>query len=104
MEADISGEPVVVPQKKKVEPKPSIKPVGERAKEGVALLRKMLDLGIVETEPGYVAIKERVDAWIRREEAWSGKADFVRYGRRAYVNLPLRPGCEATAVLKVWKY
>ena len=90
--------------KKEKVPKAQVKPVGERAKEGVALLRKMLDLGIAETEPGYVAVKERVDAWIRRDEAWSGKADFVRYGRRAYVNLPTKPGCEATAVLKVWKF
>ncbi len=86
------------------EPKSTVKPVGERLKEGVTLLRKILDLGIAETEPGYVAMKERVDAWIKRDEAWSGKADFVRYGRRAYVNLPLKAGCEATAVLKVWKY
>lgn len=84
--------------------KPSVKPVGERLKEGVTLLRKILDLGIVETEPGYTALKERIDAWVRRDEAWSGKADFVRYGRRAYVNLPIKAGCEATAVLKVWKY
>lgn len=97
---DLSGEPV----KKGREPKPTLKPVGERLKEGVALLRKMLDLGIVETEPGYTAVKERIDAWVRRDEAWSGKADFVRYGRRAYVNLPLKAGCEATAVLKVWKF
>jgi hypothetical protein len=81
-----------------------VKPLAERLKEGVTLLRKILDLGIAETEPGYVAMKERVDAWIKRDEAWSGKADFVRYGRRAYVNLPLKAGCEATAVLKVWKY
>ena len=102
MESDISN----VSQKKV--PKPlataQVKPVGERAKEGVALLRKMLDLGIAETEPGYVTVKEHVDAWIRRDEAWSGKADFVRYGRRAYVTLPMKPGCEATAVLKVWKF
>lgn len=102
MEMDISGE--VVPQKKKAEAKPSVKPVAERLKEGVTLLRKMRDLGIAETEPGYVAMKERVDAWIKHDEAWSGKADFVRYGRRAYVNLPMKVGCEATAVLKVWKY
>jgi hypothetical protein len=102
MEMDISGE--AVPQKKKVGVDTKVKPVGERLKEGVTLLRKMRDLGIVETEPGYVVMKERVDAWIKREEAWSGKADFVRYGRRAYVNLPLKAGCEATAVLKVWKF
>jgi hypothetical protein len=82
----------------------SVKPVGERAREGITLLRKILDLGIAETEPGYVALKERVDAWIRRDMAWSGKADFVRYGRRAYVNLPMKADCEATAVLKVWKF
>ena len=70
----------------------------------MTLLRKIRDLGIAETEPGYVVMKEHVDAWIKRDEAWSGKADFVRYGRRAYVTLPMKPGCEATAVLKVWKF
>jgi hypothetical protein len=102
MEMDLSGEAVL--QKKKVEAKSSVKPVAERLKEGVTLLRKILDLGIADTEPGYVAMKERVDAWIKRDEAWSGKADFVRYGRRAYVTLPMKVGCEATAVLKVWKF
>lgn len=102
MEMDLSGEAVL--QKKKAGADAKVKPVGERLKEGVTLLRKILDLGIAETEPGYVVMKEHVDAWIKRDEAWSGKADFVRYGRRAYVTLPMKPGCEATAVLKVWKF
>jgi hypothetical protein len=104
---DLSGSVLEQPLGKKnvkVMGSAQVKPVAERLKEGVTLLRKILDLGIADTEPGYVAMKERVDAWIKRDEAWSGKADFVRYGRRAYVNLPLKAGCEATAVLKVWKY
>ena len=85
-------------------PKPTAKPVAERLKEGVSILGKLKGLGIVETEPGYRIMKERIDAWIKNDEAWSGSADFVRYGRRAYVNLPIKPDCEATAVLKVWKF
>lgn len=85
-------------------PKPTVKPVAERLREGVALLAKLKSLGIVDTEPGYRIMKERIDAWVKNDEAWSGKADFVRYGRRAYVNLPIKPDCEATAVLKVWKF
>jgi hypothetical protein len=85
-------------------PKPIVKPVAERLKEGVSILGKLKGLGIVETEPGYRIMKERIDAWVKNDEAWAGKADFVRYGRRAYVNLPIKPDCEATAVLKVWKF
>ncbi len=85
-------------------PKPTVKPVAERLKEGVSILGKLKGLGIVETEPGYSIMKKRIDAWVKHDEAWVGSADFVRYGRRAYVNLPIKPDCEATAVLKVWKF
>ena len=81
--------------------KPTIKPVPERLKEGVALLTKLQTLGIAPTDPGYVAFKGRIDDWVKKDEAWTGSIDFPRWGRRAYVNLPTKVGCEATAVLKV---
>ena len=84
--------------------KSTVKPVGERVKEGITLLRKIIDLGIAETDPGYVAIKDRINAWIRNEESWDGTADFLRHGRRAYVKLPIKVGRTATVVLKVWKF
>ncbi len=100
MDMDVSGQVQVQTKPQK----PTVKPVGERLREGVALLGKLKGLGIVDTEPGYRIMKERIDAWVKNDEAWNGKADFVRYGRRAYVNLPTKPGSEATAVLKVWKF
>lgn len=90
--------------KSKKSAKPTIKPVPERLKEGVALLTKLQTLGIAPTDPGYVAFKGRIDDWVKKDEAWTGSIDFPRWGRRAYVNLPTKVGCEATAVLKVWKF
>lgn len=80
------------------------KPIAERLREGVTLLEKIKSIGIADTDPGYTAIKTRIDAWIRKGESWSGIADFFRHGRRAYVTLPMKIGAEATVVLKVWKF
>jgi hypothetical protein len=88
----------------KKQPKPPVKPVPERLREGVALLTKLQTLGIAATDPGYVAFKSRIDDWVKKDEAWTGSIDFPRWGRRAYVNLPTKYGCEATAVLKTWKF
>ncbi len=67
-----------------------IKPKADRVKEAVTILTKLKDLGIPDTEPGYKQTKEHLDAWINGGEAWSGRVDFPRFGRRAELILPVR--------------
>lgn len=64
----------------------------ERVKETVTLLRKIKELGIFETDPGYMEIKRRLDAWIAGGDAWTGTVELMRYGRRAYMKIPVLKG------------
>ena len=80
------------------------KPIGERLKEGVTLLKKLRDLGIGDTDPGYKEMKVRIDEWVKGEDGWTGTVDFVRWGRRAFVILPRILKREAVCNLKVWDF
>lgn len=73
--------------------------MAEKVKEAVTILKKLKDLGIPETEPGYKMMKEKFDAWIRSDESWSGDVYFPRFGRRAEVNLPTKAGRVSTVNL-----
>ena len=68
------------------------KPVDEKVKESITILNKLKEIGIADTEPGYKEIKDHMNTWIRNGEAWSGKINFERYGRRAELILPSRKG------------
>lgn len=64
----------------------------DKVKETITLLTKLKELGIPENEPGYTETKRRCDEWINGTEAWSGRIDFPRFGRRAELILPSREG------------
>lgn len=64
----------------------------EKVKETITLLTKLKELGIPDNEPGYLETKRRCDEWIQGTEAWSGRIDFPRFGRRAELILPARAG------------
>jgi hypothetical protein len=62
----------------------------DKVKETITLLTKLKELGIPTSEPGYTETKKRCDEWINGTEAWSGRIDFPRFGRRAELILPAR--------------
>lgn len=69
------------------------KPKLDRVKESVTLLKKLQEIGIPDSEPGYKITKEHLDKWIAGSESlesWSGRVDFPRFGRRAELILPGR--------------
>jgi hypothetical protein len=77
------------------------KPKEERVKETIALLRQLQDIGILETDPGYLEIKERLTTWVKTGDSATFEVDFVRTNRRAEVVLPRRADRAASINLKV---
>lgn len=67
----------------------------ERVKESMEILRKIQELGIADTDPGYKALSARFNDWIRGGETFQGNIDFVRWNRRARVLLPTKVGATA---------
>lgn len=76
------------------------KPIKERLNESMDLLRKIQELGIAATDPGYRELSKIMNEWIKGGEAWKGEVDFHRWNRRAQVVLPTKPGTNAKCVLK----
>ena len=75
-----------------------IKSKEERVKETIHLLKQILNLGIAETEPAYIEVKNYLNQWIRSDEkkVREYEIEFVRYGRKATLTLPWKGGktCE----------
>ncbi len=82
----------------------SQKPIQERVKESMEILRKIQELGIAATDPGYKELSSRMNEWIKGTEAWKGHVDFHRWNRRAQVLLPTKPGTVAKCVLQHYVY
>ena len=79
------------------------KSVAERVKESVTLIAQFKELGVGETEPGLVQLRQKMNEWIRGGVAWSGRIEFPRFDRYADVNLPDRAGKVAAVDFKRYK-
>ena len=77
------------------------KPKEDRLKESMEILRKLEELGVARTEPGFQEVQRHMSAWVATGEADSFKAEFYRHGRRAECVLPARADRVATLALKV---
>ena len=64
------------------------KPVGDRVKETISILRELVGLGIPINSPEVSELKQRFNAYITEGECWEGSISFMHYGRIAEVNLP----------------
>ncbi len=74
----------------------------DRLKETITILKKLKEVGIVETEPGYQEVKRLMSKWVHDGESASYKVEFPRYGRRADLVLPARADRAATINLKTF--
>jgi hypothetical protein len=72
----------------------------ERVKEGVHLLKQLIDAG-VRRGGSFEDLKAKVDEWIRDGNAWAGKVRFEEYGRIAEVILPSKSGVVASLIFRV---
>ncbi len=80
-----------------------IKSTAARVSESVNLIKHFTQLGVGETEPGMVALRSRLNEWIRGGPAWAGRIEFARYGRYADVVLPDKEGVVCSANFKMHK-
>jgi hypothetical protein len=77
------------------------KPIEDRVREGIALLKKLQEVGIGVTEPGYKELQTKISDWVRSGDPWSGKIEFTRYGRIGDVLLPRKATAVASMALKI---
>jgi hypothetical protein len=85
-------------------PKPKLQPFGkpkeERLRETITLLKKLQEVGISETDEGYLDAKAKLTAWVADGEAAQYTIVFARYSRRGELVLPRRAGVAASFTLK----
>jgi hypothetical protein len=74
----------------------------QRVAEGMTIIRKLLDVGVEATNPGFVEIKGAVSKWIADGEPITlSKVGFGRLDRVGELVLPRRQGAEPTLLLRV---
>jgi hypothetical protein len=81
-----------------------VKSIEERLKESIEILKKLVELGVPDTDPSYKELSSHFNTWIKGGDSWQGTVDFMRFERRAHIVLPTRLGCKATCVLKQCKF
>ncbi len=78
------------------------KPVADRVRESVTLLKKLTqDLGMPMESPEVQELKSRLDDYIKNGTCWSGHISFLSYGRIADVNLPQKASKPIEVTLRV---
>jgi hypothetical protein len=78
----------------------SVKSQAERIKEGLYLLEQVRGTGILQTNPGYIELKEKMAEWMRMGPAWSGVIFFPDCDRKAKIVLPAIAGRPPTVHLR----
>jgi hypothetical protein len=74
----------------------------ERVREGITILHKLRSVGIVDSNPGVVTVKDAIRAWIADGLAVTiKKIDFGYFNRVGTLILPARAGVEPSLTLKV---
>ena len=71
----------------------------ERVKDAVKILTRMKEVGIANTDPGYLETKKYLDDWIKTGDGATYKYKLHRYGRKVELILPTRAGVEPTCHL-----
>lgn len=79
---------------------PAAKSKEDRLKETITILKKLQEVGIPDTEPGYAEAKRLMSEWVREGAAATHIVEFPRYGRRAELVLPARADRAASMNLK----
>jgi hypothetical protein len=87
---------------KKEKQKDNQKSKEERVKEGIHLLKQLINAG-VQRGGSLEELKEKIDDWIKTGDAWTGKVHFEEYKRVAEVTLPSKNGVSASLIFRVQK-
>jgi hypothetical protein len=79
------------------------KTLEERLKEGISLLKQLLEIVKNEETSGYPEVKAVITDWIKTGTPYSGRINFEFYGRYAELSLPRSAKLAATLAFKVKK-
>jgi hypothetical protein len=60
---------------------------GERVSHTLTLLKKLIAVGILPTEYGYIQTKKALEKWMSDGEALESQIQFARYGRVGYLSI-----------------
>ena len=83
-------------------PQVTDKPVADRLRETITLLKKLTnDLGMSIESPEVQELKQHLDAYIKNGTCWNGRILFSSYGRIADVNLPQKASKPIELTLRV---
>lgn len=80
---------------------PAQKSLAEKLQETVKILQKLKEMGVVDTEPGYILTKKVLEEWMRGDISRHETIEFPRYGRRLELVLPVRADRQPLAVFRV---
>lgn len=77
------------------------KPIEDRLREGIHLLRQLKEAGIKDHTLSYMTLKQHITAWIKTGEPFEDKIPMEEYQRIAEINLPRYTNRTADIILKV---
>jgi hypothetical protein len=81
-------------------PAPAEKPKEDRLRETLTILQKLREIGIPDSDPGYLNVKALMSQWVKDGLASATKVEFPRFGRRGELVLPRRADRAASLNLK----
>lgn len=76
------------------------KPKAERLQETITILKKLQEVGVPETDQGYIDAKAKLSAWVATGESAKHTVIFPLVSRRGELVLPRRAGVPASLLLK----
>lgn len=81
-------------------PPPAEKTKEQRLTDTISILKKLQEIGIPDTEPGYIAAKEHMSRWVAEGGGAVYTIQFPRFGRKGELTLPRRADRTASLHLK----
>jgi len=82
---------------------PEVKSKAERLKDTIMILKKLQQVGIPKTNPGYQEIQAAMTEWVNSTEAATHVIPIARFGRDAELILPKDSGITAKLNLRLMK-
>ena len=76
--------------------------MSDKADEAIKLIKQIRDLGILESDPSYLAVKAHLNEWIKSDDKKIKDyvIEFPRYGRKATLTLPWRADQTCSFLMK----
>lgn len=81
-------------------PKIPEKSKGDRVKETITILRKLMEFGIMDYTDAYLKTKEYLDEWIKTGEEAQHLIDFSKVRRTGILVLPKEANKSAELILR----